>query len=391
MTTASRTTASGRGPLTGLRVVELGGLGPAPFAAMYLADLGADVVRIDRAGAGFEMPIDPRLDTLQRGKTRVLLDLKQDADRTVALALVDAADVLIESYRPGAADRLGLGAEECRARNPRLVYAHMTGWGQDGPLARRAGHDPTYLALTGALHAIGRAGGPPQLPLSLVGDFGGGAMYLVAGILAALVERSVSGEGQVVDAAIVDGVSHLMANPYSLLAGGAWRDERGTNLIDSGAPFIDVYECRDGRHVAVAALEPPFYAALVDGLAASAGLEVDALPDQWDSARWPELRKHLAEAFAARDRDEWATHFADTDACVSPVLAMGEAPAHSHLRARGTFLDRDGHPEPAPAPRFDRTPAGVPAAPQSPGSADAAAVLRAWTGSAAPVAATPTA
>ncbi|MEP9384483.1 CaiB/BaiF CoA-transferase family protein [Nocardioides sp. KR10-350] len=367
-------TTTAPGPLAGLRVVELGGLGPAPFATMYLADLGADVVRIDRSGAGFEMPIDPTLDTLQRGKTRLTLDLKQESDREVALALVDAADVLVESYRPGAAARLGLGPEECRTRNPRLVYAHMTGWGQDGPLAQRAGHDPSYIALTGALHAIGRAGGPPQLPLSLVGDFAGGAMYLVAGILAALVERSVSGEGQVVDAAIVDGVSHLMANPYSLLAGGAWRDERGTNLIDSGAPFVDVYECRDGRHVAVAALEPPFYAALVEGL----GLDTADLPGQWDVDGWPVLRKHLAEAFAARDRDEWADHFTGTDACVSPVLSMTEAPHHEHLAARGTFLDRDGHPEPAPAPRFDRTPAGVPAPPPPPGAADPTDVLRAW-------------
>jgi len=290
------------------------------------------------------------------------------------LALAAAADVFVDPYRPGAAERLGLGPDVLLARNPRLVYGRMTGWGQDGPLAQRAGHDPNYLSLTGALHAIGRAGGPPQLPLSLVGDFAGGAMYLVTGVLAVLVERSVSGAGQVVDAAIVDGVSHLMANPYSLLAGGAWRDERGTNLIDSGAPFVDVYETADGKHVSVASLEPPFYAQLLAGL----GLDAAELPGQWSSKDWPALRETFAAAFRTKTRDEWAEIFAGTDACVAPVLSMTEAPTDPHLVARGTFIERDGHPEPAPAPRFGRTPTAVPTQPARPGQTTAADVLDAW-------------
>ncbi|WP_420750765.1 CaiB/BaiF CoA transferase family protein [Rhodococcus sp. O3] len=363
------------GPLAGLKVVELAGLGPAPFAAMFLADQGADVVRVERAGAGFAMPIDPRFDTLQRGKRMLSLDLKSADGLAAALELVEHADVLIEGYRPGVTERLGLGPEACHARNPRLVYGRMTGWGQDGPLAQRAGHDPTYQALVGSLHAIGRAGGPPQLPLSLVGDFGGGAMYLVSGILAALWERERSGKGQVVDAAIVDGVAHLMANPFSMLAGGAWNDERGTNLIDSGAPFVDVYRTSDGRYVAVAALEPPFYAQLL------AGLHLDGdetLPGQWDRRRWPELRDRFAAAFATRTRDEWSEVFAGSDACVAPVLSMSEAPANKHLVARGTFLEREGRPEPAPAPRFSRTPSGFPAAPPVAPEDDPAQILSDW-------------
>ncbi|GAA4168674.1 CaiB/BaiF CoA-transferase family protein [Gryllotalpicola koreensis] len=371
---------TGVGPLAGIRVVELGGLGPAPFACMLLADLGADVVRIDRSGAGFEMPVPPELDTLQRGKARVSVDLKDPAGLDQVLALIDAADVLVDPYRPGAAERLGLGPDVLLARNPRLVYGRMTGWGQTGPLAQRAGHDPNYLSATGALHAIGRAGGPPQLPLSLVGDFGGGAMYLVTGILAALVERSASGLGQVVDAAIVDGVAHLMANPYSLLAAGVWHDERGTNLIDSGAPFVDVYETADGGWMSVAALEPPFYAQLIDGL----GLAAAGLPGQWSRDEWPALRAAFAAAFATRTRDEWTQIFDGTDACVAPVLSMSEAPRGEHLAARGTFIERDGRPEPAPAPRFGRTPAGVPAPPVPPappalpGHGSVAELLERW-------------
>lgn len=365
---------AGTGPLAGIRVVELGGLGPGPFAGMLLADLGAEVVRVERAGAGFEMPVPAELDTLQRGKVRVAVDLKDPRGRDEVLALAERADVFIDPYRPGAAERLGLGPEELLARNPRLVYGRVTGWGQDGPLAQRAGHDPVYLALTGALHAIGRAGGPPQLPLSLVGDFAGGAMYLVTGVLAALVERAVSGRGQVVDAAIVDGVAHLMANPYSLLAAGVWNDQRGTNLIDSGAPFVDVYETADGEHVAVAALEPPFYRQLLDGL----GLGASGLPPQWSQEDWPTLRAAFADAFKARTRDEWAEIFEGTDACVAPVLSMTEAPAGAHLAARGTFLNRDGRPEPAPAPRFQRTPAGVPLPPAGLGETSVAELLENW-------------
>jgi len=365
---------TGVGPLAGIRVVELGGLGPGPFACMLLADLGADVVRVDRAGAGFQMPVPDELDTLQRGKSRVAVDLKDPTGLESVLALVDQADVLVDPYRPGAAERLGLGPEALLERNPRLVYGRMTGWGQTGPLAQRAGHDPNYLSATGALHAIGRAGGPPQLPLSLIGDFGGGALYLVAGILAALVERSASGRGQVVDAAIVDGVAHLMANPYSLLAAGVWNDERGTNLIDSGAPFVDVYETADGGYMSVAALEPPFYAQLIDGL----DLAAAGLPGQWSQPEWPTLRAAFAAAFRTRTRDEWAQIFESTDACVAPVLSMSEAPHGEHLAARGTFLDRDGRPEPAPAPRFERTPAGVPAPPEGAGRSSVTELLERW-------------
>ena len=362
------------GPLAGLRIIELGGIGPVPFAGMFFADLGASVLRIDRAHGAFQMPIDAKFDTLQRGKQRVTVDLKTEVGAELVRALAEQADVILDSYRPGVLERLGLGPDVLLERNPRLVIGRMTGWGQDGPLAQRAGHDPSYIAQTGALHAVGRADGPPQLPLSLVGDFGGGAMYLIAGTLAALWETQRSGIGQVVDAAIVDGVSHLMASPYSLLAGGAWRDERGTNLIDSGAPFIDVYETADGRHVAVAALEPPFFAQLEAGL----GFAPGDLPGQWDEKRWPELRERLAAAFRTGTRDDWAAHFADTDACVSPVLSMTEAPTAPQLAARGTFIERDGAYEPAPAPRFSRTAAGRPDAPAIPDAVPAADAIAAW-------------
>ncbi|WP_229741913.1 CaiB/BaiF CoA transferase family protein [Kocuria dechangensis] len=357
-----------------MRIVELGGIGPVPFAGMYFADLGAEVLRIDRQQGGFDMPIDPRFDTLQRGKQRITVDLKHPGGAQALLCLVEQSDVLLDSYRPGVLERLGVGPQVCLERNPRLVIGRMTGWGQEGPLAQRAGHDPTYLAHTGALHAIGRAGGPPQLPLSLVGDFGGGAMYLISGVLAALWEAGRSGQGQVVDAAIVDGVSHLMASPYSLFNGGAWTDERGTNLIDSGAPFVDVYETSDSRHMVVAALEPQFYAQLLDGL----GLAVADLPRQWDQDGWPQLRETFTAVFGSRTRDEWTAVFEDTDACVAPVLSMAEAPRSAHLAARGTFIERDGHHEPAPAPRFSRTTPGEPPAPSAPYEIPAAQALGAW-------------
>jgi alpha-methylacyl-CoA racemase len=363
-----------RGPLRGTRVVELGGIGPVPFAGMLLADLGAQVLRIDRRGAGFEMPIPAEKDTLQRGKQRLTVDLKHPDGAEAVLNLVEDADVLLDSNRPGVLERLGLGPDVLLERNPRLVVGRMTGWGQDGPLAGRAGHDPTYIALTGALDSIGRAGGPPQLPLSLVGDFGGGAMYLVTGVLSALLERGRSGQGQVVDAAIVDGVSHLMASPYSMLAGGAWQVERGTNLIDTGAPFVDVYETSDGRHVAVASLEPPFFAQLLEGL----GLDPADVPKQWDRSAWDRMRGLFAERFRTRTRGQWDAVFRDRDACVSPVLTMEEAPHHPHLRARGTFLERNGAYEPAPAPRFSRTQTTLPAVPADAATADPRASLDAW-------------
>jgi alpha-methylacyl-CoA racemase len=358
------------GPLRGLRVVELAGLGPAPFAAMLLADLGADVVRVDRAGVASPLPGDPRSDLLNRGKRSIIVDLKHPRGPDLVLDLAERADVLLEGYRPGVVERLGVGPDAALRRNPRLVYGRMTGWGQDGPLAASAGHDVNYVALTGALHAIGRAGGPPQVPLNLLGDFGGGALYLVVGVLAALR----SGRGQVVDAAIVDGAAHLTTMAYGMLAAGTWRDSRGENLLDSGAPFYDVYATADGRYVAVGALEPKFYAELLRLL----GLDGDPdLPDRLDVARWPELRRRFAEAFARRTRDEWTEIFEGTDACVAPVLSLAEAPEHPHLAARGTFTRADGVVQPAAAPRFSATPAAPGGPPPAPGE-HTAEILTDW-------------
>lgn len=361
----------GTGPLRGVRVVELAGIGPAPHAAMTLADLGADVIRVERPegvpGAG------PReTDVLTRGRPSVTMDLKHPRAVATVLALVERADVLVEGMRPGAAERLGLGPQECLARNGSLVYARMTGWGQDGPLARTAGHDVDYLAVSGTLHGLGRAGGPPQFPQNLLGDFGGGSTYLVIGVLAALLEARSSGRGQVVDAAIVDGAAHLAAMLTGVVAGGAWREERGTNLLDSGAPFYDVYETADGRHMAVGALEEPFYAELLDRL----GLRGTA-PDRADRGAWPQLRALLAQAFGSRSQAEWTEVFDGSDACVAPVLPLREAPAHPHLAARGTYVDRAGVVQPAPAPRFSRTPAGLRSGPSLPGQHSRAA-LEAW-------------
>ena len=359
------------GPLTGLRVVELAGLGPAPYACMLLAELGADVVRVDRPGAA-SLIVDPEKDALNRSRPSVAVDLKSPGGRDVLLRLLDDADVLVVGLRPGVLERLGVGPDEALARNPRLVYARMTGWGQDGPLAQRAGHDINYLGLTGALHAIGTAD-KPVAPLNIGADFGGGSMFLLVGILAALFERGTSGRGQVVDAAMVDGASSLVTMVYGMLGAGLWQDRRAANLLDGGAPFYDTYVCADGRHVAVGALEPQFYAAFVEGL----GL-TGALPGaQYDLAHWPEHRRLFAEAFATRPRDEWAEAFAGTDACVTPVLALGEAPVHPHLAARGTFVEQDGASQPGPAPRFSRTPGAVRGAPRLPG-ADTREALTDW-------------
>ncbi|MDG4831778.1 CaiB/BaiF CoA-transferase family protein [Solwaraspora sp. WMMD1047] len=366
--------AAARGPLGGLRVVELAGLGPAPFAAMLLADLGADVVRVDRVDPVFRLPADPRVDLLNRGKRSIAVDLKQPAGAEVVLALAERADVLIEGWRPGVAERLGVGPAEVLARNPALVYGRMTGWGQDGPLAGTAGHDIDYIAVAGALHPIGRAGGPPQIPLNLVGDFGGGALYLVVGVLAALREAERSGRGQVVDAAIVDGVAHLTTMISGLLAGGAWRDTRGGNLLDSGTPFYDVYRTADDEHMAVGALEPKFYAEFLRLLGLADAVAPD---DQYDPAGWPALRTRIAAAFAGRTRAEWTDVFAGSDACVSPVLALTEAPDHPHLAARGTYVDRDGVRQPAAAPRFSATPTAPGGAPPLPGE-HSRAVLADW-------------
>ncbi len=336
------------GPLQGVRVVEIASLAPAPFGCMILADLGADVLRIDRAGraTGIGAP-------LGRGRRSVGVDLKHPDGPAAVLRLVESADVLVEGFRPGVAERLGIGPAECAARNPRLIYGRMTGWGQDGPLADRAGHDINYIAIAGALEPIGRAGEPPVPPLNLVGDFGGGGMLLALGVLAALYERERSGLGQVVDAAMVDGAALLTTFLHGMRAGGMWSAPRGENLLDGGAPFYDTYTTADGKYVSVGALEPQFYAALLAGL----GIGAEELPPQLDRAGWPVLRARFTAEFASRTRDEWTAVFDGTDACVAPVLAPAEAPRHPHNAARGVFTEVDGVVQPAPAPRFSRTPA----------------------------------
>jgi alpha-methylacyl-CoA racemase len=341
---------------------------------MLLADLGADVVRVDRPADGAvaaSMPAES--DFLSRGKRSVVLDLKDPAAVARAMDLVARADVLIEGYRPGVMERLGLGPEACLARHPALVYGRMTGWGQTGPLASRAGHDINYIAIAGVLHAIGRRGGPPAPPLNVVGDFGGGALYLAMGVLAALLHARRTGQGQVVDAAIVDGTASLAMVCYSLLAAGYWRDSRGGNLLDGGCPWYDVYETRDGGHVAIGAIEAPFYARLLGVL----GLDAAALPDQWDVSRWRELRAAFAERIRARTRDEWAAATEGVDACLTPVLSLAEAPLDPHLRARGTFLDPERRPQPAPAPRFSATP-GAAGRQLPPPETDPDAVIAEW-------------
>ena len=341
-----------------MRVVELAGLGPAPHACMVLADLGADVLRVDRPGGGFGVLSH---DLLTRSRRSAAVDLKHPAGAEVVLRLADAADVLVEGLRPGVAERLGVGPEVVSARNPRLVYGRMTGWGQDGPLADRAGHDIDYLAISGALATIGETDGPPVPPLNLVADFGGGSMLLVAGVLAALVERATSGRGQVVDAAMVDGVSTLLAMTWGMRAAGTWQDTRGSNLLDGGAPFYSTYACADGGWLAVGAIEPQFWAVVVEVL------ELHDAPPQSDTARWPELRRRIAEAVARRTRDEWAEVFAPLDACVAPVLTLGEASQHPQMLARETLVELDGVVQPAPAPRLSRTPGEVSGPPTRPG------------------------
>jgi alpha-methylacyl-CoA racemase len=329
--------------------VELAGLGPAPYCAMLLADLGADVVRVDRPG----QPQDPPWPVLGRGRRSVLIDLKNSRGPEALLALADRADVLLEPFRPGVAERLGIGPEVCCGRNPGLVYGRMTGWGQTGPWRQMAGHDIDYIAVTGALHAIGRAGGPPQVPLNLLGDFAGGSMFLLTGVLAALLERERSGQGQVIDAAIVDGTTSLTAFVHGVLAAGIWRDERGVNLLDTGAPYYDVYETSDGQWMAVGAVEPAFFAELIRRL------DLEDAPPQHDRARWPELGRALARRFAQRTRDEWVNVFAGTDGCVAPVLSVAEAADHPQLADRETLVTRDDVLQPAPAPRFSRTPGRI--------------------------------
>lgn len=360
------TRSTRQGPLSGLRVVELAGIGPGPFCAMMLADLGADVLRVDRPGPGDE---DARSALLNRGRRSVVLDLKHPVGLETLLRLVDAADVLLEGFRPGVTERLGVGPEACLARNPGLVYGRMTGWGQSGPLARAAGHDIGYIARTGALHMLGKPDGPPQPPSNLLGDFGGGGMLMAFGICAALWERSRSGAGQVVDAAIVDGTASLLAMHWMWRAMGTMQDQRGVNLLDGGAPWYEVYETSDGGWMAVGALEPQFYTALV------AGLGLRELPDRADPGAWPALRAAFTQRFRERTRNEWTATFTGTDACVEPVLSMAEATHDEHLSARGTYVVRDGQVQPAPAPRFSRTPGAIDGAPPVPGEHTVAALL----------------
>jgi alpha-methylacyl-CoA racemase len=347
------------GPLEGLQVVELASIGPGPFAAMLLADLGASVVRIDRTEpSGLGLPMPARFDVAGRGRRSVALDIKRPAGRDAALRLIDRADVLIEGWRPGVAERLGLGPDECLARNPGLVYGRMTGFGQQGPLAAAAGHDLNYIALTGALHAIGPAG-QPLPPLNLVGDYGGGALYLAFGLMAALFERQRSGRGQVVDAAMVDGASSLMSLFHGLAAGGQWDPaRRAANLLDGGAPFYATYETADGRFVAIGALEPKFFAELARRI----GLDESFVKRQYDRRCWPEMRESITRIISGRARDDWCALLEGSDACFAPVLTLAEAADHPHARARAAFIDIDGVRQPAPAPRFSRSVPSTPSA-----------------------------
>jgi alpha-methylacyl-CoA racemase len=371
MTTSEYALGQGTGPLNGVRVVEIAGIGPGPHAAMLLADLGADVIRVERPGGAMSAG-SREADLLTRGRPSVAMDLKDPAAVATVLELVESADVLIEGMRPGAAERLGLGPDECLARNRRLVYGRMTGWGQDGQLAQVAGHDLNYIAISGVLHGLGQVPGRPQFPSNLVGDFGGGSLYLVVGILAALLEARNSGTGQVVDAAIVDGSAHLNAMFAGLVAGGDAQERRAANLLDGGMPFYDIYETADAKHMAVGALEPQFYAALLEGL----GL-TDSAPDRYDPAQHEALRSQLAERFKEKTQAEWASVFEGTEACCTPVLSLSEAAEHPHLKARSTYVTHEGLLQPAPAPRFSRTRPTLTTGPSAPGGQSRSA-LEAW-------------
>ena len=362
------------GPLQGVRVIEFAGIGPGPFAGMMLADMGAEVLRLDRlTRRPGRPPLRPRFDVHQRGKRAVRLDLKRPEGVQTALRLVERADCLIEGFRPGVMERLGLGPDACLARNPRLVYGRMTGWGQTGPLAGAAGHDIDYIALAGALSTFGRKGQPPTPPVNLVGDFGGGGMLLAFGLVCGILEAGRSGRGQVVDAAMVDGAALLASGLYGLRAAGIWSDQRGTNLLDTGAHFYDVFETADGGYVAVGTIEPQFHAELVR----LTGLDFPADANHLHPAVWPATKERLAAIFRTRTRDEWCELMEGTDACFAPVLSLDEAPGHRHNRERRAFVELDGVAQPAPAPRFSRTPAPTPAPAAEPG-ADPGSDLAAW-------------
>ena len=340
------------GPLAGLTIIEIAGIGPGPFAAMLLADMGADVIRVERPGGSlFTAAHKPKLDFLNRGKRCICVDLKAPAGVQTVLDLLGEADALLEGNRPGVMERLGLGPDTCLEKNPRLVYGRMTGWGQEGPTARAAGHDINYVALSGALHAMGRAGEKPAIPLNLVGDFGGGGLMLAYGLVCALLEAKSSGRGQVVDAAMIDGAATLMTSAFAAHQVGFWSDDRGTNLLDSGAPFYEVYETADGKYISLGSIEPQFYAALMEQL----GEQAEHFENQFDMPNWPAMKEKMAAIIKGKTRDQWDAVFDGVDVCYAPVLSMAEVRTHPHHRARGTFVEEDGVWQPAPAPRFSRT------------------------------------
>jgi len=340
------------GPLKSLKIIEFAGIGPGPFCGMLLSDLGADVVRIDRAGSA--RPGNPA-DVTARGRRSIALDLKSDEGREAALRLIEKADGLIEGFRPGVMERLGLGPDVALARNGKLVYGRMTGWGQTGPLAHAAGHDINYIALTGALGAMGRAGEPPAPPLNLVGDYGGGALYLAFGLMSGIIHARQTGEGQVIDCAMTDGAASLSSMFFGMMASGIWTDDRGANLLDGGAHFYDTYKCADGEFISIGSIEPQFYALLIE----KAGLTDPEFQKQMDKSAWPDLKAKLTAVFATKTRDAWCAIMEGTDICFAPVLSLSEAPGHPHNQARETFIERSGVVQPAPAPRFSKTPGAV--------------------------------
>ncbi len=351
------------GPLSGARIIEFAGIGPGPFTAMMLGDMGADVIRVDRAAQVASNPARQSKDVAARSRRSIAIDLKHPEGRAIALQLLESADGLIEGFRPGVMERLGLGPDTCLEHNPRLVYGRMTGWGQDGPLAEAAGHDINYISLAGALYPIGRSGEKPVPPLNLLGDFGGGGMLLAFGIVCGLFEAQRSGQGQVIDAAMIDGSAILTTMIYALRAMGAWSDTRASNFLDTGAHYYDVYETADGRYISIGSIEPQFYAELL----AKLGWDPSELPDQNDKAAWPQLKQRLEEAFAAETRDHWVALLEGSDVCFAPVLSMAEAHRHPHNVAHGTFMEMEGIVQPAPAPRFSRTRPATPGPPPRPG------------------------
>jgi alpha-methylacyl-CoA racemase len=348
------------GPLQGIKIIEMAGIGPGPFCAMLLADMGADVIRVDRPGGSNVLGLD--YEVMNRGRRSIALDLKNPDDVETLLKLVEKADALLEGFRPGVMERLGLGPEVCQARNARLVFGRMTGWGQDGPMAQAAGHDINYIALTGALHAIGTADQPVP-PLNMIGDFGGGAMYLAFGLVSGLLEAKTSGKGQVVDVAMTDGASHLMTMIYSLMQQKRWSDDRGSNLLDGGAPFYGAFECADGKWISLGSIEPQFYALLRE----KAEITDPAFDKQYDQVNWPSMKQKVADIFRQKSRAEWCDLMEGSDVCFAPVLDLTEAPEHPHNKARNTFVERDGVVQPGPAPRFSRTQPELDLPPPQPG------------------------